>query len=170
MGNTESMEKAGNVGNMGNMGNMGYAYIYNRLNYELGVITFFKKNGDIRIMLGTRNMNTISIKYGFQGKALGGHDNRCNISNGNIAVFDMVIGEARSFSVDRLCGEIHWFGEVTTEDEYNKVFEQYIEYKERYEECQKQSIDLDSIGDMGSVGNMGALGNTEDTGNINVGA
>lgn len=122
-----------------------YAEVFSRLNYELGIITFFKKNGDIRVMLGTRNMNIISLKYGFQGKELGGHDTRCNIKNGNIAVFDMVIGEARSFNIDRICSDVYWLGEVKTIEEYDKLFDQYMQYKEECDKCQKQSIDLDSL-------------------------
>lgn len=121
---------------------MTYPEVYGRLNFELAVITFFKKDGTIRLMLGTRNLSTVKILYGFQGGALGGHDKRCNISNGNIAVFDMAIGEARSFHIDRLI-DIKWLGVVSSKEQYDKLFDQYIKYKEQYEGS--KTIELDDI-------------------------
>ena len=59
--------------------NYNYAEVFSKLTYELAFIVFLKKDGTVRLMLGTRNLNTVSLEYGFQGKALGGHDNRCNI-------------------------------------------------------------------------------------------
>ena len=59
---------------------MTYPEVYSRLCYETAFVVFLKKDGTIRLMLCTRNLNTVSLQYGFQGKALGGHDNRCNIS------------------------------------------------------------------------------------------
>jgi hypothetical protein len=107
-------------------------------------LTFLKKDGTVRIMLGTRNLNTISILYGFQGGILGGHDKRCNINNGNLAVYDLVIGDARSFSIDRLL-DIQWAGIVESKEQYDIVFDKYMEYKKNYEESQPKSIDFDSI-------------------------
>ena len=79
-----------------------YPEVFSKLTYETALVTFLKKDGTIRVMLCTRNLDTISIKYGFQGAALGGHDNRCNINNGNLAVYDLILGDARSFNIDRL--------------------------------------------------------------------
>ena len=92
---------------------MTYPEVYSRLNFETAVFSFFKKDGQIRIMLGTRNLTTVGLEYGFQGAVLGGHDKRCNISNGNIAVYDLAIGDARSFSIDRLI-DIQWAGVIGT--------------------------------------------------------
>ena len=69
---------------------------------ETALIIYFKTNGEIRLLLGTRNLSTIAINYGFNGNVLGGIDNRCSIYNGNIAVFDLMLGDARSFKVDRI--------------------------------------------------------------------
>ena len=83
-----------------------YPEVYNRLNVELGIIIFMKKNGEVRVMLGTRNLNIASYAFAIEGQtvknSLAGHDNRCNIKNGNIAVMDVMIGEARSFNIERL--------------------------------------------------------------------
>ena len=123
---------------------MTYPEIYSKLTFETAAIVFLKKNGEVRIMLGTRNLNTVSLLYGFQGQTLGGHDNRCNIKNGNIAVFDMVIGDARSFSVDRLL-DIQFAGVINTKEEYNKVFNDFMKFKENYEKTKPMTMDLNSF-------------------------
>lgn len=78
-----------------------YPEVFSKLTYETAYLIFLKKDGSIRLMLATRNLSTVALRWGFQGKALGGHDNRCNINNGNVAVFDLLLGDARSFSIDR---------------------------------------------------------------------
>mgnify|MGYP006342627191 CR=1 FL=1 len=123
---------------------MTYPEIYSKLTFETAAIVFLKKNGEVRIMLGTRNLNTVSLLYGFQGQTLGGHDNRCNIKNGNIAVFDMVIGDARSFSVDRLL-DIQFAGVINTKEEYDKVFNDFMKFKENYEKTKPMTMDLNSF-------------------------
>lgn len=127
---------------------MDYAEVYRRLSYETAVITFLKKDGTVRIMLGTRNLNTVDLKYGFQGPVLGGHDRRCNINNGNMAVFDLAIGDARSFSISRVL-DIQWAGMVDTIEKYDEVFNNYVEYKNKYESSKPTQIDLDSMDNMG---------------------
>lgn len=128
---------------------MRYPEVFSKLNYETAVITFLKKNGEVRIMLGTRNLNTISLIHGFQGQVLGGHDNRCNINNGNLAVYDMVIGDARCFHIDRLL-DIQYAGIITTEEEYHKVLDGFVKYKEEYEKSKPMMIDMDSFDNGGN--------------------
>lgn len=111
---------------------MTYPEVFSRLTFEVAIITFIKKNGEARVMLGTRNLNTVSLKYGFMGKELGGHDNRCNINNGNIAVVDLVIGEARSFSISRLV-DVQWLGVVGSVEELDKFIERFAQYRKEYE-------------------------------------
>lgn len=123
---------------------MKYAEVYSKLCYEVAIISFLKKDGTVRVMLGTRNLNTVSLKYGFQGAALGGHDNRCNINNGNLAVYDMILGEARCFNINRLI-DVQWLGVISSEEQLNNVFEQYAKYKEDYESNSKASIDFEDI-------------------------
>lgn len=139
-----------------------YSDIYNKLNLELGIITFFKKNGQIRVMLGTRNLKTVALKYGYKARELGGHDKRCGIDNGNMAVFDMAIGEARSFNVERLCGDIKWLGEVYDEEYYDALFNKYIEYKEAYESFIHP---VESLSDISTDGNTVRL-TSEDVNNV----
>lgn len=119
-----------------------YAELFRELTVNTGIVVFFKKNGDVRVMLCTRNLRTVEIQYGFQGKALGGHDNRCNIGNGNMAVFDLVVGDARSFNIDRVAyAEI--VGEVKNKEQLEVAVEKYIEIKEHYKKS--TAIGMDSI-------------------------
>ena len=122
--------------------NYNYAEVFSKLTYELAFIVFLKKDGTVRLMLGTRNLNTVSLEYGFQGKALGGHDNRCNINNGNVAVFDMVLGEARSFSIDRLV-DIQYHGIVSTKEELDRIAQKFLEFKEEYEKTKPMELSMD---------------------------
>lgn len=123
---------------------MNYAEVYSKLTYETAIIIFLKKNGEIRVMLGTRNLGTVDIKYGFQGQVLGGHDRRCNINNGNLAVYDLAIGDARSFHIDRLIN-IEYLGIIDTEEKYDKIFEQYINFKTEYEKTKPQTLDMNTF-------------------------
>ncbi|MBO5389803.1 MAG: DUF2693 domain-containing protein [Lachnospiraceae bacterium] len=123
---------------------MTYPEIYSKLTYETAAIIFLKKNGEVRLMLGTRNLNTISLIYGFQGQTLGGHDTRCNINNGNVAVFDMIIGDARSFHIDRLL-DIQFAGVINSKEEYDEVLKQFVKFKEEYEKTKPMQLDLNSF-------------------------
>lgn len=123
---------------------MTYPEVYSRLCYETAFVVFLKKDGTIRLMLCTRNLNTVALQYGFQGKALGGHDNRCNISNGNIAVFDLALGEARSFNIDRLV-KIEFKGIVSTAEQLEEVTGEFLEFKAEYEKSQPMELDMDSL-------------------------
>lgn len=121
---------------------MTYPEAFSRLTFETAVIVFLKKNGEVRLMLGTRNLNTVSLLYGFQGAKLGGHDNRCNITNGNLAVFDLVVGDARSFNIERLLS-IDFVGEIKTMEQYNTILQKYIEFKNQYEATNPMMISMD---------------------------
>lgn len=124
---------------------MEYTELYGRLNYELASVTFLKKDGSIRNMLCTRNIQIASVVYSYLGYELGGHDSRCNIKNGNIAVIDMVLGEARSFNISRVI-DVHFFGTIHSMDEYNKALSEYVEFKERYEGEMSKSVEADPLG------------------------
>ena len=117
-----------------------YIDAFRRLTYVTAIIIFMKKNGDFRVMLGTRNLRTVEMKYGFQGASLNGHDNRCNIKNGNIAVIDLMLGEARSFSIDRLA-EIKYFGEIRKPDELDNIIDEFTRFEQQYND-KKLSMDM----------------------------
>ena len=121
-----------------------YPEVFSRLTYETAIIIFMKKNGEIRLMLGTRNLHTVELYYGFQGAALGGHDNRCNINNGNIAVYDMMLGEARSFNIDRLV-RIEFLGEIRDKEALEEAAGKYLDFKNKYDEAVTKDVTMDSL-------------------------
>lgn len=121
-----------------------YPELFSKLTYETALVTFLKKDGTIRVMLCTRNLDTISLNFGFQGHALGGHDNRCNIKNGNMAVFDLIIGEARSFSTSRLI-DVIFSGIITNKEDLDKCIESYKEFKEKYEASHQMTLNMDTF-------------------------
>ena len=123
---------------------MQYAEVFSRLTYETAILVFMKKNGDIRLMMGTRNLGTVALRYGYQGNVLGGHDNRCNIKNGNIAVYDMFLGDARSFHIDRLVSS-EYLGEIKTEQQLDDAAGKFLEFKEKYEASQPGELTMDML-------------------------
>ncbi len=123
---------------------MTYPEVYGRLNFESAVLVFLKKNGDVRLMLGTRNMNTIRLDHGYQGKSLGGHDNRCNIGNGNIAIFDLIIGDARAFHIDRLVS-IEFHGVISTKEELDNLIDYFADFKENYEKNKPMTLGMEML-------------------------
>ena len=127
---------------------MTYPEVYSKLCYETALIVFLKKNGEVRLMLGTRNLNTVALLYGFQGNVLGGHDTRCNINNGNIAVYDMIAGDARSFNIDRLL-DIQFAGVITTKEQYDEVLKRFVKFKDEYEKNKPMRVDMDTIKQLG---------------------
>lgn len=120
-----------------------YSEVFSRLNSELAIVKFLKKDGTERLMLATRNISIGELEYGHLGSKLNGHDKRCNIHNGNLAVIDMMLGECRSFNIDRLLS-IDWLGEVQTTEEYNEAYEKFSEIKKQFEDdkCMKHSCDI----------------------------
>lgn len=125
---------------------MAYTYpeIYNKLSYEVATVIFMKKDGTIRIMLATRNINTAALEYGFKGGELGGRDNKCNINNGNVAVIDMLIGEPRIFHIDRLVS-VEYHGVVGTKEELDKAVEKHLQFKKAYEDTQPMELTMEML-------------------------
>ena len=110
---------------------MKYAEVFSRLTYETAFLIFLKRDGTVRLMLGTRNLHTVELLYGFKGKELGGHDNRCSINNGNIAVFDLVVGEVRAFNIDRLV-DVTFNGIINSKIELEDLMGKFMEFKSKY--------------------------------------
>ena len=106
---------------------MEYTEAYRRLSFEVLTVSFIKRDGSIRNMLCTRNLSVSSLIHQDLSRMLSGHDNRCNIKNGNMAVIDLEIGESRSFSVGRVIYE-DWHGEVETLEELRDIM---VKHQER---------------------------------------
>ena len=122
---------------------MDYGENYTRLSYETALIAFVKKDKSIRIMLGTRNIKTAALAHGNMGGLLNGHDKRCNIKNGNMAVVDMALGECRAFNVDRVL-KIHYFGEILTEERLVEVYKEFKDIKQQFE-TEMANLSLDTM-------------------------
>lgn len=113
--------------------NMKYNAIYQRLAFETAVIIFNKASGETRVMLGTRNPKTVTLSNCGDDKStlkLNSHDKRCNISNGNISVMDLEIGDCRAFNVDRVI-DIYFVGQIMTESELDEEIKKLSELKQR---------------------------------------
>ena len=111
-----------------------YGNTWGRLILETALIAFIKANGNARLMLCTRNLDTCEFMWKdkeFQYE-LTGFDGRCSRDNGNIAVVDLAIGECRSFNIDRVIA-IKWFGEIHSESDMEKAIEEYEKMKEDLE-------------------------------------
>lgn len=121
-----------------------YPEVFSKLTYETALVTFLKKDGTVRVMLCTRNLDTVSLRFGFQGAALGGHDNRCNIKNGNMAVFDLILGEARSFNIERVLS-VYYSGIITNNEQLDACINAYAEFKEKYEATHEMSLSMDTF-------------------------
>jgi hypothetical protein len=97
-------------------------------------LIFFKKDGSLRLMMATRDIITsgIILTDSLSNK-LNAHSIRCNINNGNIAVIDLLIGDVRSFSVDRLVRNIY-LGECNNAKDYERLVYIYSEILNRFKE------------------------------------
>ena len=111
-----------------------YGNTWGRLILETALIAFIKANGNARLMLCTRNLDTCEFMWKdkeFQYE-LTGFDGRCSRNNGNIAVVDLAIGECRSFNIDRVIASKR-FGESNSESGMEKAIEEYEKMKEDLE-------------------------------------
>ena len=121
-----------------------YGELFMRLGYEAAIVQFLKKNGELRLMLATRNVEALRNTFGFVGSALAGHDKRCNIKNGNIAVIDMELGESRSFSIDRVV-YLEYLGEIGTIDKLDDVYRQFSTARKKFDTEVNKSISMDML-------------------------
>ena len=128
---------------------MEYTDIYMKINYETACVIFVKKDGNIRTMLCTRNNDTMhkNCDNDLMGMLVA-YDKRCNINNNNIAVYDLVLGEVRSFNVKRLI-DINWYGILETEEDINKAHIEFMEFDKNYKRDMPQTISMDMLDEMG---------------------
>ena len=124
--------------------NLLYGPTYGTLILETAIVAFTKANGAVRLMLCTRNLDTVKLMNpeSRAGYGLSGFDARCNISNGNIAVVDLAIDECRSFNVERVI-TLKWLGELTTLDDLDKAVE---EYEEALKFLREQGVEVEEAG------------------------
>ena len=125
-----------------------YKSVYNRLLTEVADIIFIKANGEVRVLLGTRSLNAAE-QFGYDrplvNANINSHDNRANINNSNISLFDLIIGEGRMFNVGRLVS-IHWYGEISTKEQAEDVYNQHKEFTEKYNKLREnKTVSLDDL-------------------------
>ena len=123
------------------MSKYNYCDVFNSLEYKTGVAVFMKKNGDMRVMLATRNVDTIE-KLGIgnmYGKMLS-YSNRCNQGNGNIPVMDIILADARTINVDRLL-EFEPIGVINTQEDLNNACGVYKKYVSAYKPDRVNNIE-----------------------------
>lgn len=122
-----------------------YEDVFLKLTYETAIVIFIKKNGDIRVMLATRNLKTAKLKTGeFLGRELDGYDRRNNRNNGNIAVIDLEKGQCRAFNINRLVA-IKCYGTIETSEDLDRVIKEFNEFKTQYEEKMPKRIDMEHL-------------------------
>lgn len=126
-----------------------YPEVYSKLLYDTALIVFLKKNGEVRIMLGTRNLRTAELYFGWLGERLSMQDGRCNINNGNIGIIDLILGDCRSFNIERIL-DIQYAGMITTKEQLDNVVKQFVDFKEQYEKTKPMIIDMDTFEDGGN--------------------
>lgn len=121
---------------------MSYTYsdTYLRLGSEVAIIVFIKASGDVRLMLATRDMLACQIALGeHPGEKLNMMDRRCNTSNQNIGVIDLILGEARCFKLSRVI-DIEYLGEIHSKGEMEQRVQQFLNFKRQYEETAPKNV------------------------------
>lgn len=110
-----------------------YAQMLEALDKVTIVVKFKKKDGSIRVMIGTRNKITIQALCNTDlSGMLAGFDKRANVGNHNIPVVDLALGQVRTFCVSRLeayqvLGFVNDSNAEVAFEYYNKV----VEYTEK---------------------------------------
>lgn len=103
-----------------------YGRTWGGLLLESALVTFTKSNGHVRLMLCTRNLDSLQLMHPDKKLKglLDGFDKRCNRSNGNIAVVDLLLGDCRSFNINRVLA-VKWLGEIDSMEKLNSAIEEY---------------------------------------------
>ena len=125
---------------------MDYGETYLKLTHEAATIVFIKANGDVRVMLATRNESIASLIHGDVHGILNGHDKRCSINNGTMEVIDLIMGEARSFNIGRVVS-LEYHGDIKTIEQYEKVYAEFKQFKEVYEQTNPQKLSMELLSD-----------------------
>lgn len=121
-----------------------YRRNFSQLEDGINCLIFFKKDSTLRIMLATRDIITAGMCLSDSlSHKLNKHSERCNCSNGNIAVIDLLLGDVRSFSVDRLVRNIY-LGECSNLKEFENFVVQYNNIRKQFDNV-NQVLNLDNL-------------------------
>lgn len=130
-----------------------YQQIYRRLLEETAAIVFIKADGTVRLMLGTKSIKEAEL-FGFDrplmSANLNSHDKRCGVSNGNMSVIDLKIGEGRSFNIQRLVS-ITWYGEIETKEKADEVYRDFKEFELEYGKSRPKTATMDDLIELDSI-------------------
>ena len=111
---------------------MKYEDLYSRLCNNAMIVVFLKKNAELRVMLCTRDLMKATVSTQKPGMLLQAHDRICNMSNGNIAVIDLELGEPRSFNIERVV--VAQETDVSTQEAWEKSLRDLYNVREHYKE------------------------------------
>lgn len=117
-----------------------YVKLYRELESGIVRVKFIKKDGTVRDMLCSRDMTIIDVLHPGVYRKLGSHASRCNKKTGAIAVIDLILGECRAFSVNRII-ENENYGEAETEEDIMKLYDKYVN-REKVGEEESLTIDM----------------------------
>lgn len=120
-----------------------YSDVYNHLNFETAIITFIKKNGEIRVMLATRDIQTIELWGSNSVSKLRSHERRCNISNNVLPVIDLEIDDARSFNIEYLV-DYRSLGVITNIEQLLQALDYFKKYRVTYLEAIKKKEEAEA--------------------------
>ena len=130
------------------MSKITYQECYRRLFDEVAGIVFVKANGELRVMLATKNKEIARLVSGADNVdftyELMKLDRKCNINTGNMSVIDIQLTEGRCFKVERLV-DIHFYGTPTTEEEADRIYADFKGFETEYTKHKNQTEDIDSL-------------------------
>lgn len=124
--------------------NLDYGKTYGGLNFWAACVVFFKKGGELRVMLASRS-RAIAAIAGCADKVgqLNHRDSRCNIHNKNIGAIDLLLGEVRAFNTERVA----WFEwvNVRTPEELDQAILRAKQLEEQYKGKLKELETMDGM-------------------------
>ena len=102
-------------------------YVRLRLNDEVAIVSFRKKNGDERHALCTCAPRAITMEHGDIVYMLHAHQKRMEGKENNVSFIDLALGEPRCFDIDRL-ENIEFLGSVNDAHEMSAVYDRFNWY------------------------------------------
>lgn len=130
-----------------------YQEIYRRLLGETAAIVFIKANGTIRVMLGTKSIKAAEM-FGYDrplmSANLNSHDKRCGVTNGNMSILDLKIGEGRSFNIQRLVS-VNWYGEVDTVERAQEVYRDFKQFEADYSKSRPKTVSMEDLVELDNI-------------------
>lgn len=110
-----------------------YSDLYFKLMSNVAIVSFIKKNGDIRVMLCTKN-RTLGLEQNPNMESrYENMDFRNGLASGNMAVLDLESGKPKLFTLERVIG-FTLFGSYSSISEIPKsVYTTLQEFRDKIE-------------------------------------